>query len=934
MLGITTRSNAQIPKKPLDHTVYDKWQSINSEAISNDGKFVVYSIIPQEGDANLVFQNLHNGKSLEIPRGVEPIITEDSKYTIFLIRPYYAAIRAAKIKKTKSIDMPKDSLGIIDNVTLGIRKIANVQSYQISKSVSPVIAISVVPSKTEKTTVKIIEKQPQNNNKSDKITGNLILFNLITNTQKQFEKVSEYALSTDGEVLGFVHYPAKKDSLKKVSVYYFNTKTALNKIISTGGEYSNLTFSKNNKLFAFTKQLSSKNKAVKINTLLLYHSDLDSAQTIVNKHTDGLKKNWEVSTNGKLSFSEDGKRLYFGTAPIVSPKDTSIVDFEVADLDIWNYKDNYLQPYQLRNKEKELKRSYAAVIDLSDKGKIIQLADEECPTVNLGHRGNAKYGLALTNFGHQIETQWLGSDKKALYLISIIDGKRTKIAETAIDEAYLSPKANYVIWFDAIDSNWNCYDIKKQSTRILNKGIEVSFSDELNDMPRYAAPYGLSGFSEDDQSVLIYDRYDIWKFALDKSQAINLTKGLGRKEKITFRYYSLSQSRESRKRNELTIVKYGEPMFIDAFNEQTKANGWYKTSLSGTNIPQRLVMEGVSYSRPFLNKASHRMIYTKENYKASPDLYVSKEFKEEKKISNINPWQKDYNWGTAELFKWTTPKGHSSEGILYKPENFDTNKSYPMIVYFYEKLTNGLNKYIAPAPTPSRINISYFVSNGYIVFAPDIAYEAGHPGRSAEEYINSGVEALKKNKWINSAKIGIQGQSWGGYQVAHLITRTNIYAAAWAGAPVVDMFSAYGGIRWESGMSRQFQYEKTQSRIGATIWEKPELYIENSPLFHLPNVNTPVVIMANDADGAVPWYQGIEMFTALRRLGKPVWMLNYNNDAHNLMKRQNRKDIQRREQQFFDHYLKGAPAPVWMEKGVPAVEKGINWGFDLMSEEK
>ena len=255
-----------------------------------------------------------------------------------------------------------------------------------------------------------------------------------------------------------------------------------------------------------------------------------------------------------------------------------------------------------------------------------------------------------------------------------------------------------------------------------------------------------------------------------------------------------------------------------------------------------------------------------------------------------------------------------------------------MIVYFYEKLSDGLYSYQAPAPTPSKLNIPYFVSNGYLVFAPDISYERGYPGRSAEEFINSGVEFLKKNSWVDGKKIGIQGQSWGGYQVAHLITKTNIYAAAWAGAPVVNMTSAYGGIRWESGMNRQFQYERTQSRIGATLWEKPELYIENSPLFSLPNVSTPVVIMANDADGAVPWYQGIEMFTGLRRLGKSVWMLNYNNEAHNLMQRQNRKDIQIREQQFFDHYLKGAKAPAWMVRGIPATEKGKTWGFELVDE--
>lgn len=235
--------------------------------------------------------------------------------------------------------------------------------------------------------------------------------------------------------------------------------------------------------------------------------------------------------------------------------------------------------------------------------------------------------------------------------------------------------------------------------------------------------------------------------------------------------------------------------------------------------------------------------------------------------------------------------------------------------------------YQAPAPTPSRLNISFFVSRGYLVFAPDITYENGHPGKSAYDYIVSAAQDLARHPWADGKHMGIQGQSWGGYQVAYLVTQTDLFKAAWAGAPVANMTSAYGGIRWESGMNRQFQYEHSQSRIGATLWEKPELYIENSPLFHLPRVTTPLAIMSNDADGAVPWYQGIELFTGLRRLGKPVWLLNYNNEAHNLIQRQNRKDIQRREQQFFDHFLKGEPAPQWLESGIPATEKGVNWGF-------
>ena len=586
---------------------------------------------------------------------------------------------------------------------------------------------------------------------------------------------------------------------------------------------------------------------------------------------------------------------------------------------------------QLKNMEKELKRSYMAVTyPKTTARKIIQLGTVDQPDIELGDQGNNEFALLSTDVGNRIEMQWSGSTLKDLYLVSTLDGSRKKIASKIEGQANFSPKANYITWYNREEKNWYIHDVKTGMERAITKGKDVKFYDELNDVPDEPSPYGIAGWTLNDQQVLIYDRYDIWSFNTANGDYKNITSGVGRKNGITFRYQSFESEPSFRRFSAGgKSIDPKNPLWLEAFNNLTKEKGWYTKNISNTKEPKRIMMAKRSFSKPVIAKYGPSFIYTKANYEHSPQLYVSNDFKKETKLSAINPQQSNYNWGTAELIKWTTPKGYQSNGILYKPEDFDPNKKYPMIVYFYEKLSDGLYNYIAPSPTPSKLNIPYFVSNGYLVFTPDISYEIGHPGRSAEEFVNSGVEALMKNSWVDSAHIGIQGQSWGGYQVAHLITSTNMYAAAWAGAPVVNMTSAYGGIRWESGVNRQFQYEKQQSRIGATLWENPDLYIENSPLFHLPKVNTPVVIMSNDADGAVPWYQGIEMFTALRRLNKPVWLLNYNNEAHNLVLRQNKKDIQIREQQFFDHFLKGKPAPYWMEKGVPATEKGKNWGFEV-----
>ncbi|MDD4145455.1 MAG: prolyl oligopeptidase family serine peptidase, partial [Prolixibacteraceae bacterium] len=266
----------------------------------------------------------------------------------------------------------------------------------------------------------------------------------------------------------------------------------------------------------------------------------------------------------------------------------------------------------------------------------------------------------------------------------------------------------------------------------------------------------------------------------------------------------------------------------------------------------------------------------------------------------------------------------------YLPENIDSTKKYPLLVYYYERNSENLFRHQHPSPSRSVINKTFYSSNGYIVFVPDIVYKVGYPGHSAYEAVISGTQyLLNKYPFINKNKMGLQGQSWGGYQTAWLITRTSMFAAAMAGAPVSNMSSAYGGIRWQTGLSRMFQYEHQQSRIGGSLWEKPLHYIENSPLFYAPDINTPLLMMHNDNDGAVPWYQGIELFVALRRLDKPVWLLNYNGEPHNLKDTSwaNRIDLSTRMFQFFNHFLKNQPLPEWMDKGVPAIKKGEELGY-------
>jgi dipeptidyl aminopeptidase/acylaminoacyl peptidase len=344
-----------------------------------------------------------------------------------------------------------------------------------------------------------------------------------------------------------------------------------------------------------------------------------------------------------------------------------------------------------------------------------------------------------------------------------------------------------------------------------------------------------------------------------------------------------------------------------------------------------LLMEDYRFEKLAKAKNSETLIWTRENVDEAPDVWTSNlAFEHRHKLSESNPQQKQFIWPGVRLVHWDSFSGKPLEGLLYFPETIDPEKKYPMIVYFYERNADNLHIYTNPSPSRSTVNRTYFTSNGYIVFVPDITYEQGYPGQSAFDAVVSGTQFVSSMfPFIDRNRIGINGQSWGGYQTAWLITQTNLFAAAMAGAPVSNMTSAYGGIRGESGLSREFQYENEQSRIGATLWDKPMQFIENSPLFYVPKIKTPLLIMHNDNDGAVPWSQGIELFSAMRRLQKQVWLLNYNNDEHNLKATSwaNRMDLTIRMKEFFDHYLKGEPEPAWMQFGIPAIKKGKELGY-------
>ena len=958
-------------KKPLDHSVYDGWQSIGERVISNDGKYVVYTINPQEGDATLVIQTSDNSYKKEIARGYNATISEDNRFVVFRIKPFFKDTREAKIKKNTPDQMPKDSLGIIELGKDSVLKIARVKSYKTPEKGSGWLAYQLdkalpetaKPAQPDSLTklnnllhmadslVRVADslrnkaaeaktnglsvlqtpkKETKPASKPDETIEEgteLVTRNLSTGEEKKYKLVSDYYFSKKGNTLIIETTRKNSDSLSKATIVWVNTSTGkLDTVMKKFNDAKSYALDEEGNQLAFVAERDSVTKALqKFYKLWYYKPGMDSAQLKGDRNTIGVVKGLTISPDYNNNFSKNGKQLFTGLTPVRQPKDTTLVDFETARLDIWNYQDDYLQPQQLVQLNNELKRSWLAVIHEGD-NKIIPLADENCESVSVSDEGNGLYALGRSSKGYRIQQQWEQSGLEKLYLVNTQDGSRKLVAEKIRGAENISPKGKFFLWYDSKKRHWFTYNIATGATVNITASIKVPLFDEEDDHPDDPPPHGLMAWHQDDKYVYIYDKYDIWQCdPAGVAVPVCITNSIGRKKGYTFRHNFLD--RENR------FVKDSENLLLDVFDNKEKGWGWV-TMQQGNSL---VLDESIPVTNPVVlgavvkAKNTDVLVYGQQSPSVSPNLYSARltasGIKQPLQLSSINPQQSNYNWYTVELRKWKMLDGKMSEGLLFKPENFDSTKKYPIIFYFYERNANTRYNYRTPAPSASTVNIAYFTSNGYLVFDPNIYYKNGEPGESAYNSVVSAADMLKKYKWVDSTKMAIQGQSWGGYQVAYLVTRTGMFAAAGAGAPVANMTSAYGGIRWGTGISRQFQYEKSQTRIGYTPWQRLDLYIKNSPLFHADKVTTPLLITHNDADGAVPWWQGIEYFSALKRLGKKVWLLEYNGEDHNLVERRNRKDLSVRLGQFFDYYLKGAPAPVWIKDGVPATSKGIEWGL-------
>ena len=625
-----------------------------------------------------------------------------------------------------------------------------------------------------------------------------------------------------------------------------------------------------------------------------------------------------VSDKREPFFSPDGSRLYYGLNPVAKVRDTTIKKEDFPVVQVWHWKEGRQFTQQVVDKKQDLNMSYLAVYTFEKDGSYT-ITNDYISETKLILKGNSAQIAGLSQERYLLEQMWTGRPKYDLFVINTFLERNALIKEGIDGDVRVSPAGKYLYWYSAPDSAWfTCSLLTFEVKKITDSGA-IKVYDQENDVPDWPSSYSISGWSMDDKYILINDRYDIWRVDPESKEApVNIT-GDGSERKITYR---IVQEKTD------DPVNLSAEILLSAFNNIDKSSAYCLLKPGVNSKPAVLYSGSISLSDPVKAKKSESYIFTRESFTEFPDIwYTDTRFKKVVKITDANPQKKEFIWGSAELVKWISFDGKELEGVVYKPDNFDPSKKYPLIVNFYEKNSSTLYSHRIPEAHRSTVDYHLYNSNGYIIFNPDIVYKEGYPGESAFNAVMPGINALIEKGYVDPARIGAQGHSWGGYQVAYLATRTTLFAAIESGAPVVNMFSAYGGIRWGTGLNRSFQYEHQQSRIGKTPWESPLRYIENSPLFTMDKVTTPILIMHNDQDGHVPWWQGIEFFVALKRLQKPAWLLNYTGEVHWPQKLNNKVDFQKRMMQFFNHYLKGEPMPEWMSKGISAIDLDYRTGY-------
>jgi dipeptidyl aminopeptidase/acylaminoacyl peptidase len=911
MVLFTTTLLAQ-QKKNLTSDDYGKWQAIGATDLSPNGEWIVYQVQVQEDNDTMYVMNRNTNKVYKLEFASNPEFSKDNKWLVYRI-----GLPFKEAEKLRDQSRPIEyKMGLLNLETGKKETVQTISRFGFSRNGKFLAAYLSPP-------------------KENKDKGSVLLIkNLADNTTHTIGNVTEYSFNKKSDYLAYI---VESANVAGNSVELFNLNSYSLKVIASDTlKFSRLGWQKEGDGFTFFKTFK-KDTYEEENAMVYSYADVYKTPALKifdPMEAAGFPKNMRIHNTSNLRLSDDMSAVFFGVKAWTAkpkkddkkPTDSSkakttdstktktdsskmavtkkpAADEKLAAVDIWHWKDTEIQPRQKLTFTQDKEANFLSVWNL-DNNQFIQIAKDPTPDALL--TGNQKYAVTSTNKKYKPAFK---EDYADFYLVNTKTGEEKLLYERSLagfnTGPRTSPDGKYLFYFK--DKNWWTYNIATGQNTNITQGIKTDFQDTRDDHPATRPPVGSGGWTKNDNEVLLYDEYNTWAVKPDGSGSRKLSAG--EKEETVFRVTRLDF--------EDPFIDDSKPVYFSAYGDKSKKTGYYKWENGKFD---KLVFEDLAVGRITKAKDANAFLYVKQDYNLSPELYVTDNFGNDKKVTGTNPQQNNYYWGKSQLISFTNAKGKKMQGALFYPANYEAGKQYPMIVYIYELLSNTVHGYTVPS-TRSAYNTTNFTTNGYFVFRPDIVYETNDPGMSAVNCVVPAVKEVLKTGMIDKDKVGLMGHSWGAYQTAFLVTQTDVFKAASAGAPLTDLISMSLSIYWNSGTPDQKIFETSQGRFDGPWYERTEAHIRNSPMFNASKIKAPLLVAFGDKDGAVDWHQGIEMYGTMRRMEKPHVMLVYADENHGLAKKENQIDYQKRQREWFDHYLLGKPAEKWITDGVSYVDK-------------
>jgi dipeptidyl aminopeptidase/acylaminoacyl peptidase len=943
--------------KPLALQDIINWKTIGATVVSNDGQWFAYRIAPGEGDAQVFVkrtQGAGDAKPMtfdvgELPTAAAPgggrggdaaapsaavDFSEDSKWIAFTTYP-----SRREAQRLRRVRRPVQSGVTIVNLATGEkREYTRIRRFAFSGDASTWIALQRQPAQTTPGAGAAAAPPAASGAAADRPRGtDLILRELATGQELNVGNVADFTFSRDGALLAWTI--DAQDKVGNGVQLRDMTKGTVSVLDSGAASYERPVWTEKGDGLSVLKGTDERTLRDKRYAVLGFtgFGGASGPQKVIYDPTSdkSFPEGLTISPNRNPQWTEDLQAITFGIhlprkRDGVEPADADATREgsddgpqrqggpgegananadEKVDLVLWHWLDRRLQSQQEVQETGDRNYSYLAEYRIQPK-RFIRLADDDVQTVTVAAK--QRFAIGLDNREYELIGNLDGRRFQDVHVIDMATGERKLALKRARWYNGPSPDGKSFLYYD--DGHYHVYSMESGQTKNITLGAPISFVDVEDDHNVLKPPTTVIGWTKDSAAVLLSDNWDIWQVPVAGGMAVNVTAN-GRKDQVRYqRRLDVDPVEERGKGIDLTKAQY----FV-AYGEWTKKAAIARVA-PGKAGAELLTWSDATFGTLLKAKNADRYIYSRSTSTEPSDFYVADgNLANAQRVTDQRPQVAQYAWTSgAMLVNYTSDKGDKLQAALFLPAGYEKGKTYPTIVNIYEKMSQQANQF--GNPTANGFNRSLYTSNGYAVLLPDITYRVNDPGMSAVWCVLPALKAALATGVIDPKRVGLTGHSWGGYQTSFLVTQTDMFAAAVAGAPLTNMISMYSLIYKNTGGGNGAIFEASQGRFKGGYWDNWEAYYRNSPVFFAKNVKTPLMILHNDRDGAVDFTQGVEYYNTLRRLQKPVIMLEYIGENHNLRKPSNQRDYTVRMMEYFDHHLKGKAAPDWMTKGVPRLK--------------